>query len=395
MDRISFADITAPVAPRDFFSKYWTREAVLLRAAGRDFDRYFGWDALNSVLNIPDLGTSIVKVARGDRPAPLDEYTTTVDGRTIVNPRSVLALFDDGASFGITGADLYWAPLRAVADGIYDALLESPNLNVYCSPPNIQGFHCHFDQHEVFVLQIEGAKHWRVFKPTTEWPVTSWRMEDAAAVLETTPYLDVTLQKGDVLYVPRGHWHYAVAQDSISVHVTAGVSCRKSLDFCSWLSDQLACEAVWRENAPLLNDAMNSRDVASWGDALKRSLIAKVSEPGIFERYRQHVTGSLQPRATIALPFQSATVTAPVDTLVFERPPGRAHVITEADDAVTVSSAGCEFQLEASFRPLLTSIFEADSFTASDLLKAHPGIASDDLADLLRELMKLGLLTAR
>src|SRR5437660_5509316 len=93
-DRISFADITAPVAPREFFSRFWTREAVLLRADGREFDRYFGWDALNSVLNIPNLGTSAVKVARGDHAAPPTEYTTTIDGRTIVNPRAVLALFD-------------------------------------------------------------------------------------------------------------------------------------------------------------------------------------------------------------------------------------------------------------------------------------------------------------
>src|SRR5713101_206384 len=120
---ISFADITAPVAPREFFSRFWTREAVLLRAEGRQFDRYFGWDALNSILNIPDLGTSTVKVARGDHAAPPAEYTTTVDGRTIVDPRAVLALFDDGASFGITGADLYWAPLRAVVNAMYDALL--------------------------------------------------------------------------------------------------------------------------------------------------------------------------------------------------------------------------------------------------------------------------------
>ena len=115
---------------------------------------------------------------------------------------------------------------------------------------------------------------------------------------------------------------------------------------------------------------------------LKRSLIAKISEPDIFDRYRQHVVDELQPRATIALPFQSATVSIPVDRLVFQRPPGRQHVITEAEDVVTVSSAGCEFQLERSFRPLLASIFQADSFSMNDLLKAHPGISSDDLADL-------------
>ena len=60
------------------------------------------------------------------------------------------------------------------------------------------------------------------------------------------------LEKGDVLYVPRGHWHYAIAEDSVSLHVTVGITCRKGLAFLDWLSGELASEPVWRRNAPLI-----------------------------------------------------------------------------------------------------------------------------------------------
>jgi ribosomal protein L16 Arg81 hydroxylase len=397
-DRINFADITAPVPPQEFLARFWTREAVLLRVEGRTFDRYFGWDAVNSVLNTSDLGPGTVKVARNDHAVPPGEYTTSLGGQTVVNPRAVLTLFDDGASFGITGAESYWPALRAVVDGIYDALLESPHANVYCSPPNTQGFHCHFDQHEVFVLQVEGTKHWRVFKPTIEAPAVSWRMEDAPAVLATAPYLDVVLQKGDVLYVPRGHWHYAVAQDSMSLHVTVGVTCRKGASFLDWLVDELRGEVEWRRNAPLINTSTKNgvftapEELAPWGSQLRRSLVAKISEPDIFERYCRHVVDVAQPRRTIDLPFQAAETIAPIDQLVFERPLGRRHIITQAGDTVTVSAGGSELQLEGVDPRLLATIFDAESFSAAEVGARHPEVPNADLGELLQALVRLGLL---
>lgn len=42
--------------------------------------------------------------------------------------------------------------------------------NAYLTPPNSQGFAPHYDDIEAFVLQIEGRKRWKLYKPrnTTE-----------------------------------------------------------------------------------------------------------------------------------------------------------------------------------------------------------------------------------
>jgi ribosomal protein L16 Arg81 hydroxylase len=398
-ERLSFAEIVAPIDTREFLSRFWTREAVLMRHPGRTFEPYFGWAALNAVLNTTDLGASAVKIARNDRGLASEEYTTTIGSRTVVNPRSVMALFDDGASLGINGADAYWPPLRAVLDGVYDALWESPHANVYCSPPSTQGFHCHFDLHEVLVLQIEGTKRWRVFRPTTEAPVTSWRMADAPAVLATEPYLDVVLQRGDVLHVPRGHWHYATTENSISMHVTVGVSCRKATTFLEWLIDELKREPLWRRNMPLLNPAImsaaeQSNTRASWGEQLRQDLSTRLAMPDIFERYLRDTTEGVQPRRTFSLPFQAAESVIPIETLIFERPTGRHHLIAEHGDTVTVSAAGCELQLEGVSRQLLSAIFEAESFTAAEIRTTFPDVIRDELEQLLGELVRLGLILA-
>ena len=37
--------------------------------------------------------------------------------------------------------------------------------NAYLTPPNSQGFAPHYDDIEAFILQVEGKKHWRLYKP--------------------------------------------------------------------------------------------------------------------------------------------------------------------------------------------------------------------------------------
>src|SRR5258708_8447357 len=85
-DRITFADVTAPLLPDDFLSRYWRREAVLLRAAERDFARFCDWNAVNAILNAGDFAFPAIKVSRPDSPVPSESFTTSIGVRPISNP---------------------------------------------------------------------------------------------------------------------------------------------------------------------------------------------------------------------------------------------------------------------------------------------------------------------
>jgi lysine-specific demethylase/histidyl-hydroxylase NO66 len=39
--------------------------------------------------------------------------------------------------------------------------------NMYLTPPGTQGFAPHYDDVEVFILQLEGKKRWRLYEPRT------------------------------------------------------------------------------------------------------------------------------------------------------------------------------------------------------------------------------------
>ncbi|XP_032983607.1 ribosomal oxygenase 2 isoform X1 [Rhinolophus ferrumequinum] len=91
--------------------------------------------------------------------------------------------------------------------------------NVYMTPAGSQGLPPHYDDVEVFILQLEGEKHWRLYHPTVplarEYSVEA---EDRIG----RPTHEVTLKPGDLLYFPRGTIHQADTPPGLahSTHVT-------------------------------------------------------------------------------------------------------------------------------------------------------------------------------
>ncbi|XP_023442968.1 ribosomal oxygenase 2 isoform X2 [Dasypus novemcinctus] len=91
--------------------------------------------------------------------------------------------------------------------------------NVYITPPGAQGLPPHYDDVEVFILQLEGEKHWRLYHPTVplarEYSVEA---EDRIG----HPTHEFTLKPGDLLYFPRGTIHQADTPPGLahSTHVT-------------------------------------------------------------------------------------------------------------------------------------------------------------------------------
>ncbi|VFV46205.1 myc-induced nuclear antigen-like [Lynx pardinus] len=91
--------------------------------------------------------------------------------------------------------------------------------NVYITPAGSQGLPPHYDDVEVFILQLEGEKHWCLYHPTVplarEYSVEA---EDRIG----RPTHEFTLKPGDFLYFPRGTIHQADTPPGLahSTHVT-------------------------------------------------------------------------------------------------------------------------------------------------------------------------------
>ena len=104
--------------------------------------------------------------------------------------------------------------------------------NAYLTPLHSQGFAPHYDDVDVFVLQLEGYKRWRVYAPMNKretLPRSSSRDYTEKEMGDEEALMDVTLGPGDVLYLPRGWIHQAETVSRPSSYTSGMKSDRHSL----------------------------------------------------------------------------------------------------------------------------------------------------------------------
>lgn len=97
----------------------------------------------------------------------------------------------------------------------------------------MQGFAPHFDDVDVFVLQLEGRKRWQVYKPLPGSILPRASSRDFSPHEIGSPILEVVLEPGDLLYLPRGTIHQAQSlPDHHSLHLTVSANQRNTwIDF--------------------------------------------------------------------------------------------------------------------------------------------------------------------
>jgi bifunctional lysine-specific demethylase and histidyl-hydroxylase NO66 len=130
--------------------------------------------------------------------------------------------FADGYTIVLENVQRYVRPIASMAHSIDVELNFATQVNAYFTPPQSQGFVAHFDDHDALIVQLQGSKIWHLYEGIDVAPHDMWRHESLAADRLPTP-IDVRLETGDVLYVPRGRVHAAESTSELSVHLTVGL----------------------------------------------------------------------------------------------------------------------------------------------------------------------------
>lgn len=167
--------------------------------------------------------------------------------------------------------------------------------NVYATRGGNGTFGKHWDTHCVFAVQLIGAKRWRVFRPTLEWPLASQTSRSEKVAFDGEPVFDALLQPGDVLYVPRGWWHEVTPlQERPSLHAAIGVHSVKMHDYLRWvLNQRMTASKTHRQTLSLADVGVNDYRGAC------ELLAAECEREGVFEHYRQECESLLGQKACI------------------------------------------------------------------------------------------------
>ena len=233
-DRPALARAIA-VDPAKFAEAYWGRQPLLTRAeelAGpAGFTDLLSVAAVDELLSERGLRTPFLRVADKGTVLPASSFTGSGGAGAEVSDQviddKVMRLYADGATLVLQGLHRIWPPLIDYARRLGAELRQPLQVNAYLTPAGNKGFATHYDTHDVFVLQVDGTKRWRIHEPVLPEPLErqAWggRADEVGAVADGPATLDVVLAPGDALYLPRGWLHSAQAQGERSLHLTFGV----------------------------------------------------------------------------------------------------------------------------------------------------------------------------
>lgn len=252
---MDFSTLIAPLNVDEFHARYLNQEPVVIRGdPGNARASLLNWDRLNTMLQIrAHWVPERIKLVLNSRPIDPDFYLEERGGRLLASPVKVEAMLGVGATLVgdmIEEIDPVLAQLMALIAGRYQA---QTGANVYASFKGVQAFASHCDLHDVFAIQCEGAKRWRIYRNRADNPIEALAGEDAQAQIDAAKgpvMMDVTLNVGDMLYIPRGFFHDAVATDVASLHLTIGFAPPSGMLLFKFLQDLAKRESLFREYLP-------------------------------------------------------------------------------------------------------------------------------------------------
>jgi ribosomal protein L16 Arg81 hydroxylase len=220
--------VLSPIEPSRFFSEYWEqRPLVIVRTEPNYYADLFSMKDVDYILSSTDLRYPAIRLVKSGSDIPLRQYATDVPwGKdvfaAVADVDKVLAEYRRGATIIFQALHRSWRPFARFCRDLEKRLSFPLQTNVYLTPPSSQGFAPHYDTHDVFVLQVAGSKHWRIYGspvplPDRSLPSSSRRVEIGEPLHE----LDVS--PGDLIYMPRGYIHEGLTSESESLHITVGI----------------------------------------------------------------------------------------------------------------------------------------------------------------------------
>ncbi len=215
------ARLIQPASPSDFFETHF--ETGVLHVPREDQTYYrslLRMEDIDRVLTTLHLSHPAVHMVNAAKQLQVADYTYPSG---LIDAARLYQEYADGGTVVLNNLEGSIPSLMDLCRSMEVELSSRFQCNIYVTPGgSAQGLRTHWDSHDVFVLQIEGTKHWRIYDTPVERPFRGQEF-----VPEDYPPGELTmefdLKPGDMVYVPRGVMHDAVSTDGDSCHITLGV----------------------------------------------------------------------------------------------------------------------------------------------------------------------------
>lgn len=392
------ADLIEPIGVAEFLADYWERRHLVVGRGRRDyFDGVLTLADMDHLLATSKVRSSDLRTVSNGVETSVTDLVSADAGNLAIAVEALYERYRKGATINLLFLQEQWPPLARLCQSLAVQLDAAFHANVYLTPTASQGLGAHYDTHDVFVLQVHGSKHWRLYGSPVRLPLASQPHTGSDEPGE--PVAEFDLLPGDLLYLPRGTVHQAVSNDQASLHVTVGVQPVVWADLVVREVQRLVRgDERFRSSLPpgFVSDPDRRADaVRRVGELL--AVLATDTDPErvVAEGERQALLGRKPDLQGHLLDLEVAR-DVELDTKLVRRTPMPAR-LDPVDGHLELEFHGKRLRFPGHVEPQLRFIEETDGaaaggFTGRDL----PGsLDGDGRTVLLRTLLREGYLTAQ
>jgi hypothetical protein len=367
--------LLAPVPLAKFFAQSWGEHALRVPGARNKYTGLFGWQDLNHLLATQRLEPPRLRLAKhGAGAATLEsflQYRVNNSGKRQphLDVRALNRQLAGGATLNLNAVHEMHPSLAALAKAFARLFLVEPQINLYASFGRQPGFGPHWDDHDVFVLQLAGQKRWLLYGESRRYPL--YRDARPNEMQPLKPLARYRLRAGDLLYIPRGHWHDAIAVGEPTLHLTLGVATLTGVDFLRWLADDARSVESARRNIPLFNSKRSAHGLRpQWLKTIGRATAARLDATTV-ARYLDHCRATLDPVKRPALPHGANSDTLPASS-DFLQWTGTSHAtLATRSEGLVVRTMEREFVFDPAAAPLIERLLTGKPLRYGALLRAY------------------------
>ncbi|MGP9800699.1 ribosomal protein uL16 3-hydroxylase [Rheinheimera sp. NSM] len=209
----------------EFLQQYWQKKPLLLKGGFKQFADPLTADELAGLAQEEDIESRIVSCVNKQwdmQTGPFEDFSAFGETDWTLLVQAVDHWHPDAAKL--------LDPFRFIPNWRIDDLMVS-----FSTPGG--GVGPHLDQYDVFIIQGEGKRHWRVGMPDSSLE----QLCPHPRLLQVSPFnacIDVITEPGDILYIPPGCPHDGVSIEN-SLNYSVGFRAPAQKDLLTGLVDHL------------------------------------------------------------------------------------------------------------------------------------------------------------
>ncbi|TMP49698.1 cupin domain-containing protein [Pseudoalteromonas sp. S1688] len=350
-----------------FLNQYWQKKPLLIKRGFSDFKDPLDANELAGLAMEDSIESRIITNHNQQwqsHQGPFEDFEILTDEHATLLVQAVDHWHPEAAQL--------LEPFRFIPNWRIDDLMIS-----YSTPGG--GVGPHLDQYDVFIIQGEGKRHWRVGLPDAS--LKQFAQNKSLLQVEAfTAVIDCVLEHGDILYIPPGCPHEGYAIEN-ALNYSVGFRAPNQQDLLSSFADHIidteSGQKRYTDHTLALRDSKGEL-TQSEVDKVKTLMQALIENDSLFKNWLGNTLS--QPKHDMDLapeenPFSTAEIMQQLDSdMTFERLGGTRAIYQCIGDELLLSVNGENYPLPLSDLEAVKQLTDFIEFDSSLLNSTTPSL---------------------